>query len=255
MCEPTTIMMAGMALSAAGTMYNNNTQKKTVKAQMAAKNDALAASNILRTAELERQDAMGQQATDRFDENLNTRTVDTQQQRLDDEKMRLETLYNENIPQQSANDAMITGQQNAGKNFDAAQAKSLADTSADTRRRLNALARLQSYGGQNKQNQYDNASTNRGIDTINNFRRGSMSAANLGRQAIINNPTQVTPGSTTLGDIMMGAGQAATFAGAAGWSPSFGLGGGAPGPTTSFINGGGYSAFAPMKGSYTPIVF
>jgi len=239
-----------MALTAAGTMYNNNVQKKAAKAQMKANQDARSAANRLRLAEFERQDALKKQSFDRLDENIEHKTRESQDEQLDAERQRVETLYNENIQDATTNNLLLTGMQNAGTNFQEAAAKKLADTSADTRRRLNALARLQSYGGSKRQNQYATVDTNRDIGTVNNFRRGSLSTTNAGRQAILNNPAQVQSGSTLLGDIMIGAGTVGSFAGGAGWNPF----GGTPGPsanpfgmsTTNAMKSPSWSKLVPM---------
>jgi hypothetical protein len=255
MCDPVTIGSA--VLTAAGTMYNSNTQKKAAKAQRNASNNALAASNQLRDAERGRQDAFAAKTRARFDENLGKKTLENQETQLDSERQRVETLYNENIPDATTNNSLLSGQQNAGANFDTAAAKSLADSSADTRRRLNALARLQSYGGSQQLNDFARISTNRDIGTTANNAGNSLATNSRARNSAMRNPAQVTSGSTTLGDIMMGAGQAGMFAGAAGWNPFGGASTGAAGlgSGTNF-NGGGISVYSPMKpSSFTPIAF
>jgi len=250
MCDPVTI--GSLALSAGGTMYNNRTQNKAAAASQRAQQDALSASNSLRDAERGRQDAFAAKSRARFEENLGKKTLESQETQLDGERQRVQTLYNENIPDATTNNSLLSGMQNAGTNFDTAAAKSLADSSADVRQRLNALARLQSYGGNQQKNDFDRVSTNRAQGTISNNAGNSLNTNSRARSSAMRHPAQVTSGSTLLGDVMMGAGQAGMFAGAAGYNP---FGGAAPykGIGTS-INGGGASIYS-KPGSYVPIAF
>ena len=143
--------------------------------------------------------------------------------------------------------------QNAGENFDTAAAKTLADTSADVRRRVNALARLQSYGGNQQLNDFARVSTNRDQGTISNNAGNSLSTNTQARNAALNHPAQVRSGSTLLGDVMMGAGQAGMFAGAAGWTP-FGSGAGWN-PFSSAASSVGTPGASTLSPQYRTIAF
>jgi len=213
MCNETLI---GMAMAGTGAMMNSRSQAAVIKKQNASSSAAFEASDILRVAELERQDALGEQSKDVWRENLETKSVANQIDQQDAERQRVEQLYTENIADATTNNALLSGQQNAGTNFQEVAARTLAEVSRDTRQRLNALARLHSYGGSDKLNEYAAVNTNRGIGTINNYRQGSLGATNLGRRAILNSPGQVTPGDTFVGDALQGGGSALAFAGGTG---------------------------------------
>jgi len=250
MCDPVTI--GSLALSAGGTMYNNRTQKKAASAQQKASNDALAASNSLRFAERGRQDAYAAKLKERFNTNLGEKSLDKQTAQIGDEQQRIEQVYNDNVQDATTNNALLSGMQNAGSNFDSAASKTLADSSADVRRRLNALSRLQSYGGSQRINDVARVDTNRDMGTIANNAGNSLSTNTRARNSALKNPAQVQSGDTLLGDVMMGAGQAGMFAGAAGWNP---FGGAAPYKGIgTHIKGGGASIYS-KPGSYVPLAF
>jgi len=239
MCDPVTI--AGMALSAAGSMMNNRTQQKYQKAQITANRQASDAARQLREAEFQRQDALKQKAFAGLQDNIDAHILDTQEDQMSGEEDRVKQIFEENIPAADTNNALLSGQQNAGTNFDDAAAKTLADSSEQTRKRLNAFARLQSFGGSRDANMFRHQGTNRIIGTQGGLRASSLGATQAGQGAVLNNPAYVASGSTTLGDVMMDGGKALGYAGGQGWKPSFSAGNAAPpslgtGPAVSWWN-------------------
>ena len=251
MCDPVTI--GNMALTAAGTIYNNDTQERAARASQRAQQDALAAANKLRDAERNRQDAFATKSRARFEQNLTNKTLETQEAQIANERRRAEQLYSENIPDATTNNSLLSGMQNAGENFDTAAAKTPADTSADVRRRVNALARLESYGGNQQLNDFARVSTNRDQGTISNNAGNSLSTNTQARNAALNHAAQVRSGSTLLGDVMVGAGQAGMFAGAAGWTP-FGSGAGWN-PFSSAASSVGTPGASTLSPQYRTIAF
>jgi hypothetical protein len=104
---------------------------------------------------------------------------------------------------------LLSGQEDAGEEVKKDIALKANKAAADARDRIAALARLSSYGSTDQARAHEMNKTAGDIGFIGNLRQGSLQVANQEQNIA---PPLVTPGSSTVSDILSGAGGVITSA-------------------------------------------
>jgi hypothetical protein len=220
MCEPFSLALATTAASLAATGIGMAQQQRAAKSQNNANQYWRDYQKRQKDAEDVRQEQLRHQA-----EGARAQTVDQmgQEEQLKaqgTEEGRLNEIYNQNSVQDQANptETLLSGQETGGQLLKDDVASRLSQASADARKRIGALARINSYGGsfgglQNRNNEIIGQG-DQGINTANNMRQGSLSAFNIAKGV---NPMQM-PGST---DYASGIGSALAGIAGSAWGQTF----------------------------------
>nr|WP_321525793.1 hypothetical protein [uncultured Cohaesibacter sp.] len=201
MCDPFAIIGGAMSLAAGAAQ--GMAQQSYVGAQNKARRDAYDISKRARESEIERQKQFEEQAQGYFDDTqtaLNRENYDQTQQA---DAQSFVDYFNNEAPKSDQYGAMLSGQKFSNKTITdeiASQANSAAE---ETRKRVQALAKLNAYGttGQSRGIALNDSAGL--LTTLNGIRRGSLSVSNQ-EQSI--SPAVVSPPNTTFADILSGTG-------------------------------------------------
>lgn len=194
MCDPFTTAVVTTVGSLAATGVGAYTQMKTADSQNKANAAWRQYQQNQREREQARQDQLRQQAEGARSLTVEQMGADKQLADQGKEEARLNEIYNQDptVNQADINGALLSGQQNGGEVFKSDVASRLAQASVDARKRIAALARVNSYGssfgGLQNRNSEVLATGDLGINTANNMRQGSLSAFNLAKGI---NPAQL----------------------------------------------------------------
>lgn len=220
MCEPISMSSLAMAavsagISAAATGASAYMNQQNVNAQNRANEQWRQYQEQQRREEQARQEEQRKAADAARTQTLGDMSADKQMEAQATEEDRLKQIYGEDQSYNNAdtNAALLSGQQNGGEAFKADLAARVSKASTEARKRIEALARINSYGGS-----YGGL-TNRNAETIgqgdqyiqlaNNIRQGSLSTYGLAKNVA---PTQINGGTDYFSGI---ASAAAGFAGKA----------------------------------------
>lgn len=214
MCDPISIGIASAVGSIASTAGSYMIQQRQMESQNRANEAWRSYQKQQRDAENQRQEALRQKAEAARAEGVDALAPKNQQDAQAAEEARLTEDYSANTSvNEDAGSKLLSGQQLGGQEFQTDVAKRLNTASQDARKRIAALATVQSYGGsfgglQNR-NAEVLAKSDQGINLANNMRQGSLSAYNLAKGV---NPPQYGPATDPFGGV------AGTLAGIAGKS-------------------------------------
>jgi hypothetical protein len=244
MCDPLTLSLASTAIGAVGTIGAGRAQAQAQQKQADNVRRWQQEQKRFRNQERQRQDEYRTQADAAREEGVEAISADEQKRRQSEEEARLSsylTGQDQSAVQESGAapvsvaDKTLTRPGTGEDTFQNDIAKKINEATVGARQRMQALARVQSFGnswgGLGTENPLLQQKAGSGIDKFNEFRRGSMGAFGA-EQAI--DPVQVTyqPSplaglfSTALSFGTQGLGKAFAGGGAAG-----GLGAGAAAQT------------------------
>jgi len=258
MCDPLTL--GSLAIGAAGTAANSIGQAKAQRKQEEEYNAWAAMQKQNRLQENVRQQGLREQATAAQQKGVEDVSLANQAALQDAEQKRLEAVLagEDAAAVPGANTPVDPGAPVAtpygGDVYESDFAKQLSDAMASAKKRIGALATVQSYGdsrfGLGTQNPLNQMEAGAGIDKANEMRRGSLAAYET-EQAV--DPTQITY-SNPIADIassfldvgMQSAGQ--SLAGGGGGSLGKFFGGKVVKPTFT----PGVTPYRP-KPTYTPL--
>lgn len=230
MCEPislsTAITLASTAasLGAAGVGYM---QAQDLQGKQNAANEQwIAFQKRIRADEDARQESMRQKADAARMQTLDTQGADVQQQTQTKEASRLEADMAQGTSQEkSVNDLLLSGQRSGGANFQADVGQRISQASQAARKRMAALANIQSYGnsfgGLGTENALNFARGDELIGLQNNMRNGSLRTFGV-EQSV--EPVRYTAGGNLAGSLATSLGSIA----GAGWGRYASMPGAAP---------------------------
>lgn len=222
MCEPFTIAAVTTLGSLAATAVGSAQQQRAAASQNRANQYWRDYQEKQRKAEQGRQDELRLKAEQARANTVDQMGAEEQGKAQAAEEERLKGIYNQNptVPQNTDDlqPVLLSGQENGGQVFKDDVASRLAQASVDARKRIGALARINSYGGSFGGLQGRNAEVlgagDTGINTANNMRQGSLSAYNIAKGI---NPMQM-PNTT---DYASGIGSALAGIAGTAWGQSF----------------------------------
>lgn len=208
---------ASAAVSAGATGVSAYMNNQNINAQNRANDQWRQYQEQQRREEQARQEEQRKNADAARTQTLGDMTADKQMEAQATEEDRLKQIYGEDQSYNNAdtNAALLSGQQNGGEAFKADLAERVSKASTEARKRIEALARINSYGGSFGGLANRNAEVlGRGdqyIQLANNIRQGSLSTYGLAKNVA---PMQLTP-STDYASGIAGAtaGLAGKFAG------------------------------------------
>jgi len=242
MCEPTTIALISAVGSAAATGMSMRVQQQAAKNQNMANNSWRDYQKRQREAEGLRQDELRGKAEMARQQGVQEMDPTRQKENQVQEEQRLtqEILNNTSVNQADPN-GLLESSKTGGANIQNEMARRLNVASADARKRLTALAGVQSYGGSfGGMKNYASealARSDQGINLANNMRQGSLGAYGLAKGVA---PPSMQPTSNPYGGIASSlAGIAGTAFGTA-FAPTAG-----GGTTTTPSAQTPYTAFSP----------
>lgn len=208
MCDPISMTILSVAATAGSAMI----QQRQLESQNKANEAWRQYQQRQREAENQRQDQLRQKAETARQEGVQDIAPDKQKDAQTQEQARLAEDYAANTSvNEDAGSKLLSGQQLGGETFQTDVAKRLNTASQDARKRIAALAAVQSYGGsfgglQNR-NAEVLAKSDQGINLANNMRQGSLAAYNLAKGV---NPVKMPAATDPFGGV------ASTLAGMAG---------------------------------------
>jgi len=198
MCEPATIaVLAGAAISAAGTAYTTSEQKKGVKRQVDARNDAA-------EAEIGRQEQFSKQAQESFADTLDATGADAEARRRAEAEARRTDNANNTIS--TAFDAPLS--QSANPIVAATLNQKIGEKHAQTQNHNALKARQASFGDALFGGSQRINTGAQQLGLINGKSAGSARLLGLEQQA-----AGQQRGSSGIGDLLTGAGQVGLAAG------------------------------------------
>lgn len=189
-------------MSVGASAMQASAQRKFVNAQNDANNKAYAISKKAREDELARQAGYEKEAAsywDRATTELAPATADADRAAATSEFMK---NFDE-MPTTQPEGQFLSGQEFANDTIKTEIASRANTAAADARRRVQALAKLTSYGATDLKRSTSLGGSADLLQTLNGIRRGSLGAS-AGEQNIA--PAQVTQGKSTFADILSGAG-------------------------------------------------
>jgi membrane-associated HD superfamily phosphohydrolase len=217
------IALAGMAASAAGTGYQAYSQNQAMEEQQEARKRQM-------EQELQRQQEYQQETSKALSAMLDQFEAPKQKQALENETERRQSDMAQAIQGQDEVDVPISG--NAPEVVRQDAAKSARDATQRAVDQSKLLGRLGAYGGVQQGNNILMNRTGNYMDQIGNFSRASSNLNQYEQQAAANSVGQPFP----IGDILAGAGSAASM---------YGLSGGFGGGGSS--SGGAYGGVGPSQ--------
>ncbi len=208
MCSP----LIGMGLSIVGGLVNGMQQSAYVNAVNRANDQAYEISRNARQAEVTRQKAFENQSMAAWQNNLANLGAARQVANQDTAANDFMAAYDTDPRAATANPdgIYLSGQQLANPEIQQAVAGETAKAAAAARKRVQALAKLTSYGQVETGNKQSISDTSNELATVGGLRKGSLSVSQQ-EQSI--QPARVTPASFSLGDILGGFGSMASRSG------------------------------------------
>lgn len=206
-------LSAGVSAAATGVSAYMNQQN--VDAQNRANEQWRNYQEQQRREEQARQEEQRMKADAVRTDTLGQMSAENQMEAQGAEEARLADAYGQdaNYNKADTNDLLLSGQEQGGDAVKADFASRLSKASVDARKRIEALARINSYGGSfgglANRNAETLAAGDQGIQLANNIRQGSLSTFGLAKNVA---PMQLSGGTDYLSGI---AGAAAGFAGKA----------------------------------------
>lgn len=220
MCDPFTTAIVTTVGSLAATGIGMQQQQRAADSQNRANQYWREYQQRQKAAEDQRQEQLRQQAEGARAQTVDQMGQEDQLKAQGAEEARLNEIYNENptVDQKDIASTFLSGQENGGQVLKDDVASRLSQASADARKRIGALARINSYGGsfgglQNRNSEIIGAGDT-GINTANNMRQGSLSAYNIAKGV---NPMQM-PNQT---DYASGIGSALAGIAGTSWGKAF----------------------------------
>lgn len=211
MCDPLTIAgLAVTAVSAVGQAEAASSQRREISRR---EDEA----RRLAAAERVRQDALRRRAEEKISEGLNSQKQQSQEKFLENEQSRLEEVLTDGksekqTTQASIADVALTSQDRGSKRFKNDLAAKISEASAEARKRIGALARVQSFGNLGAAQGQISGDLNTELGLINNFRRGGLATLGAGQRELARAPLPQSNGLAEtiggLGSLSLAAGQA-----------------------------------------------
>lgn len=218
MCEPVTLglMAASTAVSLAGGAMSANAQRAQISQQNAFQQMMQQRNKQMRAEELARQEALRKQQEGIVNENNQNYTADARQKQLQQSEAEIEQnvnqLKNDVAAETSAVPSLIDAATAGNVVAEGDYAKRLATAAADSRKRIQALAKMGAYdmsAGNRAMMGDENAAR---MNLLNNFRKGSLdvSGVELGLNNGVAQSTVVGPQTNMLaaGQMISGIGNA-----------------------------------------------
>lgn len=207
MCDPATL--AGLALSAAGTVGQVQTNQSYADAVNAANKTAYTMSQTAREDERRRQNRWESDAASKVD-NL---TTNSSREDYDARQAAASADLMKTFDQQPAAltaETRLPGQDGANVEVGGLLAKRINEAATNARERVKALADVSGYGTAGQGRALDRSQVGNDLGLIGTLRRGSMGVS---RQEQDVRPAQVSRGSSTFADILSGLGGVMTYGG------------------------------------------
>jgi hypothetical protein len=189
MCDPLSLALASTAIGAVGSVGSSMAARSAQKKQANEVRAWQQQQTKYRQDEQARQEEHREGATRAQQEGLEQIGAENQAKRQDEEQARLEAyLQGEGeaggvsgeAPIAMADKAMLSGQTGGEPEFQTDLAKKISEASAGAKKRLGALARVNSFGGSfgglGTVNPLLQEAAGSAIDRQNEFRRGSLAA-------------------------------------------------------------------------------
>jgi hypothetical protein len=182
MCEPLTLGLITAAGSLAATGASMYTQSQAVNRQEKADAEWAAYQRKTRAEEHARQDDLRQRTETARQETLGELDPTKQQQAQETEATKLTTDFarTPEAAQAEINNQLLSGEISGGQNFKDDYARRMTQASQDARKRIAALATIQSYGGSfgglGTRNQQVLGQGDENIKMLGNMRGGSLGA-------------------------------------------------------------------------------
>lgn len=186
MCDPLTIGVVSAVGTAASAGLSYVTQQNAIKRQDAANDQWSQYQRKQKGLEEQRQEQMRQQAEAARQNTLGQVAPDAQQNQQATEEARLTTDLGGDAPataeaaQAAVNNELLSGQAQGGQEFQTDIARRINTATQDARKRIKALATIQSYGGSfgglGTENALNFGEGNNALKLINNQRQGSLNA-------------------------------------------------------------------------------
>lgn len=177
-------------------------QAAYVEAQNKANRDAYLLSKQARERELQRQKDFERDAADYWKQTMDKMGVDEHDKARDDATNEFVQTFDEQVPA-IPEGQLLSGQKFANDTVKTEIAKRTNKAAAEARERVQALARLTSFGTVDTGRAITlNNSADR-LSTLNGIRRGSLGASQQEQNIA---PAQVSPGSSIFGDVLSGLG-------------------------------------------------
>lgn len=185
MCEPLSLGLLTAAATVASAGVSYVTQQNAVKKQEEANNQWAQYQQQQRAAENVRQEEFRKKAEGERQKTLGEIDPAVQAREQQTEEQRLATLYGADpaqgeYSQAQINDMLLSGQASGGTEFQTDIARRINTASQDARKRIQALATMQSFGdsfgGLGTSNQLKLNEGNNALKLVNDQRQGSLSA-------------------------------------------------------------------------------
>lgn len=209
MCEPTTLAIASLAVSAIGTGAGIYMQQQQADDMRSAQNEQQQRAAAARISENQRQDEINRRSRAMWEGNLQNSGADA----FEDSAGRMESRVADtlaSISPAASETGLLAGQEDASPVMRGVVAGEIARGSREARERTAALARLSGYGAATQ----EQATKNNLFDAEMGLQR-SLSRGSLGVYAAeANMPANYQGGDNTMAAIMSGVGGlAAQYAG------------------------------------------
>lgn len=186
MCDPVSLTIASTAIGAAGSLANYAGAMSAQKKQEKEYNAWTQYQNKVRAEENVRQEQLRGKAEESRQKGVEDISAESQKERQAAEEARLGEYLADQDPAQegepviSTADASLSGQASADPQFQTDLAKKINEASTDAKKRMEALAGVQSFGGSfgglGTTNPLLLQEAGSGIDAANEMRRGSLAA-------------------------------------------------------------------------------
>lgn len=204
MCDPLSGALAVGSLASAGMNYAS--QADLASQQNAANNEWLAYQNRIRQEQNTQQEDLRKKAEAARQEGLSKLDPKGQADAQAAEASRLNTAMTSGQPAQvtasNVQDKMLSGQQSGGENFKSDLASRVNTATQAARKRIQALATIQSYGGSQgglqTQNQLGFMDTDNQLGLTNNERAGALKTYQVQQQV---EPVHYAAGPSLFGGI------------------------------------------------------
>src|SRR5215813_4452802 len=147
MCTPIAIGLAGLALSAGGTLYSASQQQAYAGAQNRAEQQKQQASQLARDTERQRQQQFDKQAMDRWQEELTKQGAGKVQEQVDQGQQQAQDTTQQIQSATRADQGLLPGQTGSSVSdvFTSDANRAVAERMADAKTRIAALAKLSGY--------------------------------------------------------------------------------------------------------------
>jgi hypothetical protein len=222
MCDPLSIAIVGTVGSLAASGYGMYQQSQAIQDQNAANDQWRRWQEQQRLLAQQKDEELRRKADAARNGSLEKLGADKQKKAQTAESARLSEYYddgNTSVNTATINDALLSGQQDGGEEFQTDVAKRLNNAAQEARARIKALADINSYGGSFNGLAARNSEifdeSGQGIELANNMRRGNLAQYQIAQNV---QPMQMAP----VVDYASGVGNALAGISGNAWGKYFG---------------------------------